>query len=107
MSVVGPSPAPPFTEAPRSRRIGAMDRIVVIFGAGATKACGGPLTNEILPDVFASRAQLARRDHVERLEQFLVDNFHLPKRGPRKPDQFPPLPLVLSLIDTALDREDA
>src|SRR5690242_3759308 len=84
-----------------------MERIVVIFGAGATKACGGPLTNEILPDVFASRAQLARPDHLERLEQFLVENFHLPKQGPRKADQFPPLPLVLSLVDAALDRDDA
>ncbi len=26
------------------------NRTVVVFGAGATKACGGPLTNEILPD---------------------------------------------------------
>ncbi len=25
---------------------------VVIFGAGATKACGGPLTWEILPQVY-------------------------------------------------------
>ena len=25
---------------------------VIILGAGATKACGGPLTNEILPAVL-------------------------------------------------------
>ncbi len=25
---------------------------VLVFGAGATKACGGPLTNEILPETF-------------------------------------------------------
>ena len=28
---------------------------VLIFGAGATKACGGPLTNEILPRTFELR----------------------------------------------------
>ncbi len=84
-----------------------MDKTVVIFGAGATKACGGPLTNEILPDVFTSRAHLARKDHLTLLEQFLVENFHLPARGARNLADFPPLPLVLSLIDTAVDREDA
>ena len=83
------------------------DKTVVIFGAGATKACGGPLTNEILPDVFTSRARLARQEHLNLLEQFLVQNFNLPASGVRKPADFPPLPLVLSLIDTAIDREDA
>ena len=83
-----------------------MDKTVVIFGAGATKACGGPLTNEILPDVFTSRANLARTDHVNLLEEFLVKTFHLPMTR-RTAAHYPPLPLVLSLIDTALDRDDA
>jgi hypothetical protein len=85
---------------------GSTDSTVIIFGAGATKACGGPLTNEILPDVFASRTELARADHIDRLEEFLVKNFHLPMRGVRRADHFPPLPLVLSLVDTAIDRDD-
>jgi hypothetical protein len=85
----------------------ANDRTIVIFGAGATKACGGPLTAEILPDVFVSRSNLARHDHIALLEKFLVENFHLPAAGDRKPDHFPPLPLVLSLLDTAIDRDDA
>jgi hypothetical protein len=80
---------------------------VVIFGAGATKACGGPLTNEILPDVFDLRQQLEREGYLAKLEEFLVENFHLPPETERRSDHFPPLPLVLSLVDTALDRGDA
>src|SRR5262249_1027920 len=35
---------------------------VVIFGAGATKACGGPQMNDILPDAYdpVLRAQIAQ-----------------------------------------------
>ena len=84
-----------------------IDRSVVIFGAGATKACGGPLTNEILPDVLRLREHLARKDHIDRVEAFLVDKFSLPPPDKRSTEHFPPLPLVLSLVDTALDREDA
>lgn len=80
---------------------------VVIFGAGATKACGGPLTNEILPEVFELRQDLEREGYLARLEEFLVENFHLPSETTRRSHHFPPLPLVLSLVDTALDRGDA
>ncbi len=83
------------------------NRTIVVFGAGATKACGGPLTNEILPDALASRRHLARQDHIDLLETFLVENFNLPAPSERAPEHFPPLPLVLSLVDTALDRDDA
>jgi hypothetical protein len=79
----------------------------VIFGAGATKACGGPLTNEILPAVFQLRGELEREGYLARLEDFLVGNFHLPPEPTRRWHHFPPLPLVLSLVDTALDRGDA
>jgi hypothetical protein len=83
------------------------ENVVVIFGAGATKACGGPLTNEILPEVFRLKEQLEREDYLAHLERFLVDNFHLPAKRRRQAHHFPPLPLVLSLVDTALDRGDA
>lgn len=86
---------------------GTIDRTVVIFGAGATKACGGPLTNEILPDALRSRNHLTRKDHIDRVEAFLVDKFSLPPAGKRSDEHYPPLPLILSLVDTALDREDA
>ena len=31
---------------------------VVVFGAGATKACGGPLTSEILRDIFKHQSDI-------------------------------------------------
>jgi hypothetical protein len=82
-------------------------RTVVIFGAGATKACGGPLTSEILPEVLARAEDLERGDYLGRVERFLVDNFSLPPPAMRQADHFPPLPLVLSLVDMAIDRGDS
>jgi hypothetical protein len=79
----------------------------VIFGAGATRACGGPLTNEILPEALALRSEFGRKEHLDLLEQFLVQHFGLPQVAKRRADLFPPLPLVLSMVDTALDRDDA
>jgi len=70
---------------------------VIFLGAGATKACKGLLTNEILhailaaPDPSPSWALLS--DFLEKL-------FHVNKQSP--PDQFPGLPLVMSLLDTAM-----
>jgi hypothetical protein len=82
--------------------------VVVLFGAGATKACGGPLTNEILPEVLANRAALEREGYLKLIDRFLVENFNLPRsRSRRRAAHYPPLPLVLSLVDTALDRGDA
>jgi hypothetical protein len=83
-----------------------LGRTVVVLGAGATKACGGPLTNEILPQVLERKARLEREGYLKLVEDFLTDNFHLPARE-RQPEDFPPLPLVLSLVDTALDRGDS
>ena len=83
-----------------------LGRTVVVFGAGATKACGGPLTSEILPDLLAQRGRLEREGYLKLVDRFLVDNFNVPRTG-RRPEHFPPLPLVLSLVDTALDRGDA
>ncbi|HYC93639.1 MAG TPA: hypothetical protein VEO54_30825 [Thermoanaerobaculia bacterium] len=79
---------------------------VVLFGAGATKACGGPLTNEILPHAFDPEFKPKPHPFLDHLDQFLVDEFHLPKNvAERKKEQYPGLPLLLSLIDTAIDRK--
>lgn len=89
----------------------------VVFGAGATKACGGPMTAEILPQAYDTqlRAEIEREgllDMIKRegyadlLEEFLVQNFHLPNSvSDRKNADYPALPLLLSLIDTAIDRK--
>ena len=79
---------------------------VIILGAGATKACGGPLTAEILPQAIELRAELDREDFIQRLEQFLVDTFHLPEAVNRRKDRhYPALPLLISLLDIAIDRK--
>lgn len=82
------------------------DGTVVIFGAGATKACGGPLTNEILPYAFKHARDIERENFLELLESFLVENFHLPKQQSRRTEKsFPSLPLLIGLVDIALDRK--
>ena len=81
---------------------------VVIFGAGATKACGGPLTNEILPQAYdpVVRQEIEREGYMELLNEFLIENFHVPSSpAERQQDDYPALPLLLSLIDTAIDRK--
>jgi hypothetical protein len=72
---------------------------VIFLGAGATKACGGLMTNEILPAV------LRAPDTSALLSDFFRNLFHVNSGSP--PDQFPGLPLVMSLLDTALDRRQA
>ena len=43
---------------------------IVLFGAGATKACGGPLTNEILPEAFQPvvRPEIEREYYIDLLD---------------------------------------
>ncbi len=81
------------------------DTPVIIFGAGATKDCGGPLTNEILPEALASNVTYTmQQDALTLLQAFLNENF--PAVAPlQRPQDYPSLPLLLSLIDTALDRK--
>lgn len=74
---------------------------VVFLGAGATKSCGGPLTSEILPQIYAKRTKRAVK-HETLLEEFLAEQFHVTPESPS--DLYPGLPLVMSLVDTALDR---
>jgi hypothetical protein len=82
-----------------------MAETVVILGAGATKACKGPLTNEILPEVFLNKADFPNAASLTQLEQFLQQNFHVATGAP--PQDYPGLPLLMSLIDTAIERRQA
>jgi len=82
---------------------------VVIFGAGATKACGGPLTNEILFDLYKNQndfQELEREGFLKLLDDFLVDSFNVPKdRMQRTKEHYPGLPLLLSLLDVSIDKK--
>ena len=81
---------------------------VLIFGAGATKACGGPLTNEILPDAFRIKDKIERENFLHIVNEFLVSRFNVPKDiEERKNEDYPPLPLLLALLDTAIDKKHA
>lgn len=81
---------------------------VVFLGAGATKACGGPLTNEILPNILKSQNVPAPgpapdpAGRLDPLKEFLTKQFHVTAASPA--EHYPSLPLLMSLIDTALDR---
>lgn len=77
-------------------------KTVVIFGAGATKACGGPLTNEILSRGFENEYHIDREGFLEILDEFINDNFFGADTG-----EYPPLPLLISFLDTAIDRNHA
>jgi len=55
---------------------------VIFLGAGATKACGGPLTNEILPAILADAPAADPAGRLPRLHQFLQDQFHISANSP-------------------------
>ncbi len=78
-----------------------MQNTVIIFGAGATKACGGPMTNEIMRRAFDNPGEIEREDFLACVQEFLADNFS-PSGGV---DPYPPLPLLISILDTAIDRK--
>jgi hypothetical protein len=79
-----------------------------VFGAGATKACGGPLTAEILPWAFAPgfAEGLECKKRLQKVDDCLIQHFHVPSAAAdRRPDDYPPLPLLLSLLDLAIDQD--
>lgn len=84
-----------------------MSSTVIFLGAGATKSCGGPMTNEVLPQIVGtpatnSAAVMDSAGRLPRLKTFLRDLFHvLP--GAEK-ESYPGLPMLMSLLDTALER---
>ena len=79
---------------------------VFIFGAGASKACGGLLTDEILYDAFCNEAvsaTLERPKDVQFVKECLVEHFHVPKQGASLND-YPSLTLLLSILDLSIER---
>jgi len=82
---------------------------VIVFGAGATKACGGPLTNEILPEAFQPhvRCAIEREGFTPLLDRFLIEVFHVPRHpADRSEGDYPSLPLLISLLETAIQRRE-
>lgn len=81
--------------------------VVVVLGAGATKACGGPLTADILHGALTSPGAISTPESADLAGQFLADTFGLRSDLLADRTRYPGLPLVLSLLDTALVRRDA
>jgi hypothetical protein len=87
---------------PLTKRFKNDERVGVVLGAGATKACDGPLTVEILPRAF----EATKGEQLGLLDRFLRQLFSVPPRmKQRKSGDYPPLPTLLSLLDTAINRE--
>ncbi len=98
-----------------------MSKTVPFLGAGATKACGGPLTNEILPKIhradrrrsYQARIRSSRKEGTTNskvwptalVKALLEDEFHVDLGDPES--RYASLPFVFSLIDTALDKRQA
>jgi hypothetical protein len=86
----------------RSKPFKKDQQIGIVLGAGATKACDGPLTAEILPTAFKA----TNGKQLDLLDDFVRDLFGVPPiLKARKPGDYPPLPTLLSLLDTAVSRE--
>lgn len=80
---------------------------VLFLGAGATKSVHGPTTDEILPAMFSQQSPLAASDpkgRVASLVRFLENEFHVTAALPK--EQYPGLPLLMSLLDLALERRE-
>jgi len=81
---------------------------VFIFGAGASKACGGPLTDEILFEAFHNESINAamtrdRRGDVDAVWQCLRQLFHVTRQD-APITEFPSLTLLLSILDLSIER---
>lgn len=79
-----------------------MPGTVTFLGAGATKACGGLITNEILPAILANPPAVDPAGRLPKLSQFLQEQFHVLPGS--TPESYPGLPMLMSLLDTALER---
>lgn len=88
------------------------EKPVIILGAGATKACGGPLTDEILP--AALNGEMEHDDHktlvadreelLGLMREFMHDCFYVPlDKYPITREDCPSLPMVLSMIRRSTD----
>ena len=84
---------------------------VIILGAGATKACGGPLTDEILPAALNGKIADDLRavkvdDREELLDltwKFMTECFNVPNTGVIKKEDCPNLPMILSMLRRSIE----
>lgn len=85
---------------------------IIILGAGATKACGGPLTDEILPAALNGEMEHDdqktlvddREELLHLTSEFLSGCFNVPvDRRPVMKEDCPSLPMILSMLRRAAE----
>ena len=80
------------------------EKPIIVLGAGATRACGGPLTDDILPAALngetEDETQVEDREELLHLtHKFLGGCFNVPlDSGPVRKEDCPSLPMVLSML---------
>ena len=79
-----------------------MPGTVIFLGAGATAACGGLMTKGILPKMLYGQPGADPTGRLAPLRKFVETLFHVSATTDEK--SYPGLPLLMSLLDTALDR---
>ncbi|MBI1281775.1 MAG: hypothetical protein GC179_26865 [Anaerolineaceae bacterium] len=89
-----------------------VEKPIIILGAGATKACGGPLTDEILPAALNGQMEhdntktlvADREELLWLMKEFMSDCFNVPTdRQPIRSQDCPSLPMVLSMLKRSID----
>lgn len=86
---------------------------VIILGAGATKACGGPLTDEILPaalngEIVDDMRAVKVDDREELLHltwKFMTECFNVPNTRPLEKEDCPNLPMILSMLRRSIEMD--
>lgn len=86
---------------------------VIILGAGATKACGGPLTDEILPAALngemvndMNSVKLDDREELLYLTwKFMTECFNVPNVRPIAKEDCPNLPMILSMLRRSIEMD--
>jgi len=89
------------------------EQTILFLGAGATASVRigpverAPTTGGILPRIYRNRSASSYdpKGRIDQLAAFLQEEFHVDPELPE--NQYPGLPLLMSLIDMALDRREA
>src|SRR5436305_1913080 len=88
---------------------------VYVLGAGASRGCGAPLANELLPYALNERTLrgVLHDRWLQPVRQFLRDVFGFDPDAPGahgdrpRPEEYPGLVDVLSMVDLAIDRKES
>lgn len=75
---------------------------VYVLGTGASKARGGPLMAELLPEALRNRVEIDQDGRIAKVEGFLRDFFAMDFSQGFENGRYPAIGEVLSLIDFAL-----